>query len=127
MRTFPQPTVWTIEAWRCRAEDGRGVFVIFHGYAASKSPCPTAKTLTTWLRDDLVDLRGSGGSTGRHYPGSAQATDVAAAAEYASRFSGDAPSCRHVDGKCCDSPGLTRMASPHAIVIECPFGRCSTP
>jgi alpha-beta hydrolase superfamily lysophospholipase len=74
-----------LEAWAIRREDPRGVVVLFHGYADRKSSdLAEAKAFFEqgWA-PVLVDLRGSGGSSGDTTSiGFHEARDVAAAVRF---------------------------------------------
>ena len=78
----------TLEAWGVRQANPRGVVVLFHGYADRKSSVLTeAKAFRSegWA-PVLVDLRGSGGSSGDVTSlGFFEARDVAAAVEFVRR------------------------------------------
>ena len=79
--TIPVETGITLEAWAIRQADPRGVVVLFHGYADRKSSnLGEAKAFFDegWA-PVLVDLRGSGGSSGDTTSiGFHEARDVAA-------------------------------------------------
>ena len=80
--TIPVEPGITLEAWAIRQPDPKGVVVLFHGYADRKSSDLTeAKAFFNagWA-PVLVDLRGSGGSSGETTSiGFFEARDVAAA------------------------------------------------
>jgi alpha-beta hydrolase superfamily lysophospholipase len=64
--TIPVEPSVTLEAWSVRAVEPRGVVVLFHGYADRKSSvlAEAQAFLAHGWSPVLVDLRGSGGSSG---------------------------------------------------------------
>ncbi|MEO8500218.1 MAG: alpha/beta fold hydrolase [Vicinamibacteria bacterium] len=90
--TIPVDSSMALEAWSVRQPDPAGVVVLFHGYADRKSSVlPEARAFFDqgWA-PVLVDLRGSGGSSGDTTSiGFFEARDVAAAVDFTrSKFSG---------------------------------------
>ena len=75
----------TLEAWSVRQTDPKGVVVLFHGYADRKSSALTEARafFNEGWAPVLVDLRGSGGSSGDTTSiGFFEARDVAAAVDF---------------------------------------------
>ncbi|MBI3724296.1 hypothetical protein HY251_10150 [bacterium] len=71
-----------LEAWRVPCDESRGLVLLFHGYAASKSQELEAARFfhEKGYEAFLVDFRGSGGSSGRETTlGVREADDVASA------------------------------------------------
>ena len=83
--TIPVEPEMTLEAWAIRQPDPKGVVVLFHGYADRKSSDLTEARAffdAGWA-PVLVDLRGSGGSSGDTTSiGFHEARDVAAAVRF---------------------------------------------
>ena len=83
--TIPVEPAITLEAWAIRRDDPKGVVLLFHGYADRKSSdLGEAKAfLDQGWAPVLVDLRGSGGSSGYITSiGFHEARDVAAAVRF---------------------------------------------
>jgi alpha-beta hydrolase superfamily lysophospholipase len=128
-RTFPSEGGVELEAWHVPCERSRGLVLLFHGYASSKSSLlAVARALHDMgYATFLVDFRGSGGSSGDTTTlGVLEGADVASAA-------GSARSTGHGEplflyGISMGSVAILRAihvhhVRPDAIVLECPFGR----
>lgn len=120
------------EAWYVPSPESRGLCLLFHGYAASKSSLvPEAAAFHNLGLDVfLVDFRGCGGTSGNVTTiGYREADDVAAAVEYVRReFDIETPI---LFGRSMGSVAVLRAVAvhkiePQAIIIECPFGRLLT-
>jgi alpha-beta hydrolase superfamily lysophospholipase len=118
-----------LEAWLVPHPDTRGVVVLFHGHADTKS------SLLGHAREFrrlgwsalLVDFYGSGGSAGQETTiGWYEADDVAAAARYASALPGH-PRVVLFGTSMGAAAALRAVAvhglRPQALVLECPFDR----
>jgi alpha-beta hydrolase superfamily lysophospholipase len=114
-----------IEAWRVPCDRAKGAVVLAHGYAAAKSSqLHIAKTLHElgW-EAYLVDLRGSGGSTGDGTTlGWREADDVARAVERATR---DRPPVLWGTsmGAAAVLRAVSRGTPARGLVLEAPFPR----
>jgi uncharacterized protein len=76
----------SLEAWSIRNSNHRGLVILFHGYAASKSDLLAPAALFHEMGFDLllIDFRGSGGSTGQETSiGFNESRDVAQALSFA--------------------------------------------
>jgi alpha-beta hydrolase superfamily lysophospholipase len=122
----------TLEAWHVPAEAPRGLVLLFHGHACSKSfLLPEAAAFCELGYDSLlVDFRGSGGSSGSVTTiGVQEADDVAAAFAYARQ---QWPGRRLVlFGPSMGAVAILRAVAlggvePDAVVLECPFDRLLT-
>ncbi len=118
-----------LEAWHVAAEDPRGICLLFHGYAESKSRLIEEAAVFHDMGFDvlLLDFRGCGGSEGDVTTiGYREADDVAAAIAY---VQDTIPSQTMVlFGRSMGSAAVMRAAAVHdiqpsAIVLECPFDR----
>jgi len=118
-----------LEAWYIPHPDPKGVILLFHGYAASKtSLLPEAKAFKELgYAAFLIDFRGSGGSDGYQTSiGYAEADDVAAAFEYVRQRSPDQPIILY--GQSMGSVAILRAiyannVQPNAIIVEAIFDR----
>lgn len=117
------------EAWYAPAPESRGMCLLFHGYAASKSSLVPEAAAFHQLGFDvfLVDFRGCGGSSGNITTiGYREADDVADAVAYVRReFAAEAPI---LFGRSMGSVAVLRALAVHdiepkAVILECPFGR----
>jgi pimeloyl-ACP methyl ester carboxylesterase len=116
-----------LEAWDIPAGAERGVVVMFHGYAASRSAMlGEARVLHDlgW-RTVLVDHRGSGGSGGWVTTlGWREAEDVAAALDWAR---GEWPGAKLIlFGQSMGAVAVlraiaTKHIQPDGVIVECPF------
>lgn len=115
----------TIEAWRVPRERARGCVVLVHGYASAKSSqLHVAKALHElgW-ESYLVDLRGSGNSSGDVTTlGWREADDVAKAVERATR---DRPPVIWGTsmGAAATLRAISRGTPARGLVLEAPFPR----
>lgn len=118
-----------LEAWRVPCARSRGLVLLFHGYASSKSSLlPVARELHGMgFETFLVDFRGSGGSSGAVTTlGVHEADDVAKAVERATSSSEHKAPILY--GVSMGSVAILRAihaarVHPRAILIECPFSR----
>jgi alpha-beta hydrolase superfamily lysophospholipase len=133
---FPQPARTVnfvtrdnlkLEAWDIPAETERGVVVMFHGYAVSRSALLGSARVLHELgwRTMLVDHRGSGRSEGWVTTlGWREAVDVAAAVNWARR---EWPSERLIvfgqsmGGGAALRAMATENVRPDGLIVECPF------
>ena len=118
-----------LEAWFVPSGRPRGLILMFHGYASCKSELlrEAAAFHELGYATFLVDLRGSGGSSGFDTSvGVHEANDVARACEYATDKWPETPVI--VFGESMGSVAVLRAISvhnlqPRAVVLECPFDR----
>jgi alpha-beta hydrolase superfamily lysophospholipase len=92
--TIPVEPSVSLEAWSVRAAEPRGVVVLFHGYADRKSSilAEARAFLDQGWSPVLVDLRGSGGSSGEVTSiGYHEAKDVEASVRFVRARVGEAP------------------------------------
>ena len=92
--TIPVDASVTLEAWSVRAVEARGVVVLFHGYADRKSSilAEARAFLDQGWSPVLVDLRGSGGSSGEVTSiGYHEAKDVEASVRFVRSRAGGTP------------------------------------
>ncbi len=92
--TIPVDASVTLEAWSVCAVEARGVVVLFHGYADRKSSilAEARAFLDQGWSPILVDLRGSGGSSGEVTSiGYHEAKDVEASVRFVRARVGGAP------------------------------------
>jgi len=138
---FPQParTIGFVtsdgvklEAWDIPVVSARGVAVMFHGYAGSRSGLLGESRMLHELgwRTVLVDSRGSGGSEGMATTlGWREAKDVAAAVNWAH---GEWPEMQLlIYGQSMGAAAALRAIAtenvrPDALVVECPFDKLLT-
>ena len=122
----------TLEAWHVPADHSHGLVLLFHGYVAAKCTLLDQAKIYHDLGYDtlLVDFRGSGGSSGNETTiGYAEADDVAAATEYATKQF--APAKIILAGQSMGAAAILRAVAlhslhPDALVLECPFDRLFT-
>jgi len=118
-----------LEAWRLPRADAKGMVLLFHGYADSKSSVLTEARvfLEMGYEPVLVDFRGSGGSDGQTTSiGFHEAEDVWASVIHAGRW----PASSHlvVFGSSMGAAAVLRAAALHdlpvdALVLQAPFAR----
>jgi alpha-beta hydrolase superfamily lysophospholipase len=121
---------FTLEAWRLPQPAGaeaRGLVILFHGYADSKSSLLTEARVFHGMGYEpvLVDFRGSGGSDGDTTTiGYDEAEDVWASAVYAGRW----PASKHLVlfGSSMGAVAVMRAAARHeppaeALILQAPF------
>jgi alpha-beta hydrolase superfamily lysophospholipase len=118
----------TLEAWRIPRPDARGMVVLFHGYADSKSSLLREARAFGDLGYEtvLVDFRGSGGSDGDHTTiGYTEAEDVWTSVVNVGRW----PAARHLVlfGSSMGAVAVLRAASLHelpveGLILQSPFG-----
>jgi len=119
----------SLEAWYVPRAESRGVVLMFHGYAASKSSLlPEAGALHKMgYAAFLVDLRGSGGSSGsRTSVGYHEADDVAKSVEHVRSVSAARPLVlfgRSMGGAAVLRAIHVNGVRPDAIVVEAVFDR----
>jgi len=119
----------TLEAWRLPRQDARGMVILFHGYADSKSSLLTEARVFHEMGYEpvLVDFRGSGGSEGDVTTiGYDEAEDVWASVVYA----GGWPAGRRLFlfGSSMGAAAVLRAASEHelpvaGLILQAPFSR----
>lgn len=118
-----------LESWYVPNRQSKGLVLMFHGYAASKSSLLKEAQAFHEIGYStfLVDFRGSGGSMGHETTiGVYEADDVARAVEYARSVVPDQPFVLY--GQSMGSAAILRAifakgVRPAAVVIECPFDR----
>jgi alpha-beta hydrolase superfamily lysophospholipase len=128
-QTITEADGTVLEVWDIPAERPRGVVVLFHSYASSKSALlREARAFHDMgFAACLVDFRGSGGSSGNVTTvGVREADDVVAATAHAGVLAPDKPCILY--GQSMGSAAILRALAVHdvkadAIVIECPFDR----
>ncbi len=125
--TFPSSGGIELEAWHLPRNGAPALVVMFHGYGTAKaSMLDEAKALRSLGCSVLmVDLRGSGGSTGSVTTlGYREADDVAAAAAYARRLEPESPLI--IYGSSMGAVAVLRAMArrnvrPDGAILECPF------
>ena len=127
--TFAGAHGLTLEAWRVRRTESRGVVVLFHGYSTGKDTLLGAAKEFHALGWEtlLVDFHGSGGSAGSETSvGWHEAADVAAAFAAAKKSAAGRPVILY--GVSMGAAAVLRAihalgVQPEAVVLECPFAR----
>ncbi len=118
-----------LEAWRISRPRSKGIVLMFHGYASSKSRLlPEAKAFhELGYAPFLVDFRGSGGSSGyKTSIGFAEADDVASAVAYVRLISPNQSTILY--GQSMGGVAILRAISTHniqpdALILEAVFDR----
>jgi alpha-beta hydrolase superfamily lysophospholipase len=118
-----------LEVWHVFTDHARGMVILCHSYAASKSAClPTAEAFYAMGFDTmLIDFRGSGGSSGDETTvGFREADDVAAVVAFARRKF--APTRLILCGQSMGASAVMRAVAVNrvecdAIIVEAPFDR----
>jgi uncharacterized protein len=129
--TFVTADGLRLEAWHVPAAEGRGVVLLFHGYADCKaSQLDEARILHDlgW-NAFLVDFRGSGGSDGWETTiGFNEARDVGAALAYVRSAIGHGPYVLFGGsmGAASVLKAVAEGARPDALILECPYDRLVT-
>src|SRR5262245_51672241 len=118
-----------LEAWRVPLAEAKGMVLLFHGYADSKSSVLTEARvfLDMGYEPVLVDFRGSGGSDGNTTSiGYHEAEDVWASVVHAGRW----PASEHlvVFGSSMGAAAVLRAAALHdlpvdGLILQAPFAR----
>lgn len=117
----------TLEAWRLPRPDAKGMVLLFHGYADSKSSLLTEARVFHAMGYEpvLVDFRGSGGSDGHTTTiGFDEAEDVWTSVVFAGRW----PASAHLVlfGSSMGAAAVLRAAALHelpvdALILQAPF------
>jgi alpha-beta hydrolase superfamily lysophospholipase len=126
---FDGPDGITYEAWHIPQTPAAGLCVLFHGYAGFKSSLLGEAEAFRALGYEtlLVDLRGSGGSSGHVTTiGYGEADDVRAAVSYARRTWPDRPLVLY--GQSMGAAAVLRALADdpldvRAVILEAPFDR----
>ena len=118
-----------LEAWRLPHPDAKGMVLLFHGYADSKSSLLTEARVFHEMGFEpvLVDFRGSGGSEGQTTTiGYAESEDVWTSVVYAGRW----PSSRRLFlfGSSMGAAAVLHAAARHelpvsGLILQSPFAR----
>ena len=119
----------TLEAWRLPVENAKGMVLLFHGYADSKSSLLTEARVFREMGYEpvLVDFRGSGGSDGEITTiGFAEAEDVWSSVVYCGRW----PASRrlYLFGSSMGAAAVLHAAAQHelpvqGLILQAPFAR----
>ncbi|MDX9973746.1 MAG: alpha/beta fold hydrolase [FCB group bacterium] len=125
--TIPSTNGVNLEAWYIPRRGASAIIVMFHGYGSSKSSLldESAAFRALGYGTLLVDLRGSGGSTGSVTTlGYREADDVAAGVDYARTLEPGKPV--FVYGSSMGAVAVLRALAvkgvrPAGAVLECPF------
>ncbi|GIK41494.1 MAG: hypothetical protein BroJett011_53270 [Chloroflexota bacterium] len=126
---FKVTEIVELEAWHIPHPQAKGLILLFHGYASSKSSLlPEAKALhELGYATFLVDFRGSGGSNGSKTSiGFYEADDVAKAFAYAGLLAVDQPLILY--GRSMGGAAVLRAISVHhlrpaGVILEAVFDK----